>query len=707
MEKLLEKSNTGSRCGWFVGLLAVTLVASVSAAPNKKLENKSPDAPSAQVNTAVPMNSAQAAKQKAQSKLMSMPLAFEENIGQIEAPVKYVGRAKNYVVFLKPDGTVVSIKGDGRLQMKLQNANSSAQLLGEDRQKSYSNYYIGNDRSKWFEHVSQFGKVRYHNVYSGIDVVYHADERQIEYDFVVKPGTDPNQIRMVFEGADSMAINKGGDLELQTAAGTTINHKPVVYQMINGQRRLVEGAFTLAENRVSFKIGEYDRTQPLVIDPSLQVLAFFGGIMNDEGAAIAANNTCVCFTGRTQSASLPGGTRPNNGINWDVFVTALNPGAVGVPESAGTTVLWTTYLSGVGDQAGRGIAVDNKGVTSGNVYVAGYTNSSNFAGAALPANNYDAFVSILSSAGALSKTVLYGGPGADQALSIALDYSTFTTSPNFANITNPASDPTVVPNVVIGGFTNGGITPQPTGFQKNFNQCTAGGGGLAFCNHFAANGTAPLIDDPQGSIDGFVAEFNNGLTLLSATYLGGGGIDQVNGVAVDNGGNIYAAGVTQPGIAPFFPVVNGLSSAINGGGPGVANAGTNGGPAFCASPVGIAALGAPPAVLNGIPPCFQANYDNYRGPLGGISAFVVKFRATTTLTAISNDLKTLANSALFGGNAGGEQAIGIAVDQNGLPNTFTNPPTAFANPPAGQVSPSTVTIRPACFTFATPVPPAA
>ena len=246
-----------------------------------------------------------------QAGLLSQPLAFEANRGQTDANVKFLTRAQNFTVFLMPGETVMRGLNADVLRMKLQNANQSPKLVGESRQQRISNYYIGNDRSKWLTGVPNYGQVRYQNVYSGIDMVYHSDQRQLEYDFVVKPGADPNQIRVAFEGASKMSITEKGELELQSAAGDSVNHKPVVYQTINGHRKLVDGEFVLASNAVGFKVGEYDRTQPLIIDPTLQVLSFFGGTLNDEASGIAVSavqatitTAGVVFVGRSQSPTL-------------------------------------------------------------------------------------------------------------------------------------------------------------------------------------------------------------------------------------------------------------------------------------------------------------------------------------------------------------------------------------------------------------------
>ena len=659
MEKLLEKSKIGSKCRWPVGLLAAALMISASAAPNTSrtmLVKKSLNAPSANVPSSVKSET----MAKARATLMNLPLTFEVNRGQTDSQAKYLGRAKHYVIFMTPDGTTLRINSQAVLRMKLQNANTSAKIQGEDLKASYSNYYIGNDPSKWLSHVSHFGQVRYENVYEGIDVVYRGDERDVEYDFVVKPGVDPSQIRMIYEGADSIAINAQGDLELKTAAGSTTHHKPVVYQVINGQRKLVDGEFLLADNKVGFKLGNYDRKQTLVIDPTLQVLSFFGGTLNDEAAGIAANATGVFFVGRSESATLPPGTpKPSNGINWDAFLTGLNAGTPGVPDSGGTALRFTTYFGSNGDDAARGVAIDNAGVTAGNIYVAGYTNGLNFpiAGAAV---NYDGFIARFSSGGGLTAAILVGGPGADQLTSIALDFSTFSGLPGAANIVNPATDPTVVPNVVVGGLTTGAINRPATanGVTTSFRTCTAGGGTAAQC----------------GTIDGYVAIFKNDLSHQASTYYGGGGNDQVNGVAVDVGGNIYATGFVTPAVAPNAPVTNGIGSGLTvppAGNKDAALAATNAAVAFVTKYA--CTTGTPPIGVTSPPPAIPA--------CGG-----------------TNNLKTLSNSAMFGGSGsfinpqqtvlgtGGapfcsatasgttfgstcgisEAGYGIAVDQNGL-----------------------------------------
>src|ERR1035437_8960018 len=467
----------------------------------------------------------QQSQAKVNESVGKLPLAFEPNLGQTDAQVKYVARAKGYTAFLTESETVLSIKGSakgsarGVLRMKMPNARSATRLETSDPQVARSNYLKG-DRSKWITDVANYGRVTAKEVYPGIDVAYHGSERTLEYDFVVKPGADSNQIRVAYEGSSRFTLDAAGNLDLETAAGRTLAQKPIAYQTIHGVRKPVKSEYVLmANNQVGFKLGAYDRSQTLIIDPVVQVLAMFGGTGNDEGYAIFSNSTGVCLPGRPTSAAFPPSPNPLSepvatfggpsgqpvpsvaqtlhaapGSDYDAYVTKL--------DATGTTLIYSTFLGGPGDDSGEGIAADSTGVA----YVAGYASQPMGPAAVAPYSGvYAAFVAKLSLNGqALLALTYYGGAGTTEAFSLALDSAS---------------------NVVIGGLTNNLSTQNTTvgtnvGFQKTFN---------------------------GGTTDGFVAKFDAGLNLVAGTFLGGGGYDQVNSVAVDTAGAIYAAGVTSSG----------------------------------------------------------------------------------------------------------------------------------------------------------------
>jgi len=382
---------------------------------------------------------------KARAIATAQPLAFEENRGQADAPVKFLARAHGYAAFLTPGATVLRV-GDSAVSMQLKDGNAAPEMQGQELQFGKSNYLRGTDQSKWITGVPHFAKVRSKDVYPGIDTVYAGNERQIEYDFVVRPGADPSQIRMDFAGVSKLAINSNGDLELHTKTGVMLDHKPVVYQMVNGKRKPLSGDFTLlAKNEVGFKLGAYDAAQELVIDPTLTMGANLGGASNDEGFAVAANSTGIAITGRTQSTNIPNvppGTGPNvtgsfpvlnalpgnaqhsvPGGSWDVFVTKFTIDASGGPLSGDPILAYSTFLGTPGDEAGEGVALD----AAGNAYVAGYTNSSALFTATTGnppfAGLYNAFVVELPVGGASLTAATYLGSfgTVTQAFSLALD----------------------------------------------------------------------------------------------------------------------------------------------------------------------------------------------------------------------------------------------------------------------------------------------
>src|SRR2546422_3330250 len=174
-----------------------------------------------------------------------LPLAFETNQGQSDPQVKFLSRGTGYSLFLTADTAVLSLqpsvpsplshRGRGShsqsaravLQMKLVNTNPKTQLIGLNELPGRSNYFIGNDPTKWHTNVRQFSKVRYENVYPGVDLVYYGHQRELEYNFVLQPGADPRTIGMRIQGARLRPEH--GDLVLTTRAGDVRLRSPNTY----------------------------------------------------------------------------------------------------------------------------------------------------------------------------------------------------------------------------------------------------------------------------------------------------------------------------------------------------------------------------------------------------------------------------------------------------------------------------------------------
>src|SRR5260370_20462938 len=221
-----------------------------------------------------------------------LPLAFEANQGQTDPPVNFLSRGAGYSLFLTPDEAVLSLREGSRqdaampaqkaralpdrtpqqsnsavLRMKLVGANVKAQVIGQDELGGKSNYFVGNDPNRWHTNIRQFAKVRYKNVYPGIDLVYYGHERELEYDFVLQPGANPETIRMGIAGAGRLRRAQG-ELVLASAGGEVHLRSPHIYQEANGIRQEVPGRYFVTNtNEVKFRLCLYAPPKPLLIKP--------------------------------------------------------------------------------------------------------------------------------------------------------------------------------------------------------------------------------------------------------------------------------------------------------------------------------------------------------------------------------------------------------------------------------------------------------
>src|SRR3989442_13284671 len=341
-----------------------------------------------------------------------LPLSFEPNQGQTDPQVKFLSRGRGYTLFLTPTEAVLALRGrepvnryslnvpsprptegEGQgegaiLHMQLEGANPSPLASGLSPLPGIVNYFIGNDPTKWRTNIPTYAEVQYKEIYPGIDLVYYgSNQRQLEYDLVVAPGADPNQIKLAFQGAEDVKVDTTGNLVLKVAGGEVSLLKPHVYQEIKGKKREIATRYILeATNnderltnnvglaiQVGIQFASYDATQPLIIDPVLFWSTYLGGSGGDYGNGIAVDapgNAYVTGFTRTTGSGFPGTSgspiQATNAGGNDAFVTKLN--------AAGTALVYSTYLGGSGSDAGNGIAVD----AAGNAYVTGDTVSPNF-----------------------------------------------------------------------------------------------------------------------------------------------------------------------------------------------------------------------------------------------------------------------------------------------------------------------------------------
>jgi hypothetical protein len=563
----------------------------------------------AQFNTATPVNPLPTSKAftgiskpdpKAQGRLLEsygkLPLSFEVNQGQTDSQVKFVSRGAGYTLFLTGDEAVFSLrKGKGTvgallasrqlqptanavLRMKLVKANRAARVIGTDELPGKSNYFIGNDPKKWRSNVPIFAKVRYENIYPGIDLVYYGNQRQLEYDFVVTPGADPRRIEFDVRGAEHVRQVEDGDLVLQMSEGEIRWRKPVVYQEREGTRQEIAAHYVINhKGRVQFEVADYDLRSPLFIDP-LIYSTYLGGQLADIGFAIAVDSSGNIYVmGYTYSTNFPtkNALQMANAGGADVFIAQLNP--------TGSALVYSTYLGGSADEIGFGIALDS----SGNAYVTGRTQSFDFpttpgafqtqCGSCGRTSN--AFATELNHNGsALIYSTYLGGSVDDIGQSIAVDGSgnAYVTGQT-ASTDFPTKNPLQSANA--GGYDAFVSQLSPTGSALVYSTYLGGsdndvGQSIAVDssgNAYIAGGTTssdfptmnPFQSANGGASDAFVAKLDaTGSALVYSTYLGGSGYDQGYGIAVDSSGKAYVTGQTA---STDFPTVNPLQPAYGGG----------------------------------------------------------------------------------------------------------------------------------------------
>jgi hypothetical protein len=432
------------------------------------------------------------------------PMLFEPNVGQTTSDVRYVAHGARYGIFLTREGTTLDLSEGGAksvaLKLAFSGSGSRASISGEQPLPSRSNYFVG-ALQNWHSDVPNYARVRYAAVYPGVDAVFYGNQRQLEYDFDVAPNADPSQIGLRVTGADKLSINPDGSLKIDGDGRVVTFHAPVAFQTVNGVRREVASRYVLKGcDEIRFAIGDYDRTQPLIIDPTLVYSSFLGGSNYESAYGVALDGSGNAYlTGFTQSADFPKTvgvfTTDHPGAFAYVFVSKVN--------ASGSGLVYSTYFGGsTGAQQGNAIAVDG----NGNAYIGGVTSSSDFPatkGAVEPAHSNTYQVGFVTKLNASGNALVYstyvgvntsGGAGVN---GIDVDGS------GYAYIT---------------GGTTGDFPVTSGAFQKNY----------------AGNG------------DAFVAKLNNsGSAYDYASYLGGGYLDVGNAITVDGNGNAYVTGFAE------------------------------------------------------------------------------------------------------------------------------------------------------------------
>jgi len=602
-----------------------------------------------------------------------LPLYFIQNDGQMNETVRFYEKGNERVTFFTESGVYISLAGwqgsqvrsrnpeirgenaeeyrsNGETEksaerFKMQNtkckvqnpepaiirflplgANKHPKIVAEGLQKGKINYLTGNDPKRWKTNIPTYQAVVYKDIYKNTDMKFYGNNRQLEYDIIVKPGADPSRIRFACEGIDDLKVTKDGTMEICLKEGKIIQKKPYIYQEIRGKRVEVGGRFNVSRLKskvisrnqkfvYGFQVASYDKRYPLIIDPVLVYSTYLGGTSLDRGYDCAVDTAgSVYITGLTESNDFPtasGDARSYAG-NGDVFISKL--------DAEGSSLVYSTYLGGAGYDYGTSIVVDS----SENVYVAGGTVSSDFPTTAAVYENYaggdyDAFLSKIDASGSnLVFSTYLGGSGTDRTNDIHVD------APG---------------NVYITGYTS----------SDDFPTASA------------------LYENNEGYSGAFVTKVNaTGKSIDFSTYLGGSSLDSGTSIDVDNSGNVYITGYTEsddfPTVASIFGSYAGGGDAfitkINASGSSLVYSTYLGGSSRDGSHGVIAVDDSGNAYISGGTesndfPTASAIYERHAGGTG--DAFITKIDASGSSLIYSTYL----------GGSGFDRVNGIAVDTGG------------------------------------------
>ncbi|MBM3310904.1 MAG: hypothetical protein FJY80_05290, partial [Candidatus Aminicenantes bacterium] len=543
--------------------------------------------------TTWPQPSRQAPLPRIQPDFARFPLSFVPNRGQVDERAAFYVQGKDKTVFFGPEGVSFVLATDdplGRYAVKLDflGANPDIRPTGLDETGAKISHFRGPE-AEWQAGLPLFSRVAYANLWPGIDLVFSGTTEALKYEFIVRPGADPALIRLAYRGASEVKVQPSGGLLVTIPGGGFEDGAPVAYQEGEGGRKDVSLGFDLQGNGVyGFKVGAYDRTRTLVLDPVILVacgylggpgLDFISGLAVDKAGAIYVAGTTASTT------AFPAVVGPDltaNGGTVDAFVAKVKPSGAGL-EYCG-------FIGGAGNDYAYGVAVDSRG----SAYLAGYTSSTEATfpvavGPDLVSNGaFDAFVAKVNPAGtALEYCGFVGGAGQDYGRAIAVD------AWNRAYLVGSTTSPeTTFP-------VKGGPALAYGGGQDAFiSRLAADGRSLEYCGYVGGNaedaGLAVAVDvwgkaylagttyssatatpafpafygpdtTYRGGRDGFVAGLrSDGSDFEFCGYVAGSGDDSTTGVAVNPNGSVFVVGTTSS-TEDTFPVVVGPDMSFNGG----------------------------------------------------------------------------------------------------------------------------------------------
>ena len=521
--------------------------------------------------------------------LPKAPVRFERNQGQAGPSLLWSARGPGYSIGFTQDATLLRV-GERTVAMRFPGQNAAAPFAAAHPFSVPTNYVT----SRYQGNVPAYGRLRRHQVYPGIDVVYYGNGDNLEYDFEIAAGADPSLIRMRFDGADELQLAAGGDLAVRVADKTLTQHLPVVYQsQASGERIVLPAAYRIGANHeVTFALAPYDVKAPLVIDPVISFATYPSGSGSDVGIAIARDQYGFIYLGGTSSSTdypnLNGGVDVNRG-GQDAFVMKLNPNA----NSGAEVVQYASYYGGGGVDSLKAMAVDPTGL----IYLTGTTNSSDLVtrsnaykttiggGTTSGIIGTDAFVVFLDPARSGSLTLVYatylGGTDYDEATAITYFDGKIYVTGSTSSYDFPLVKPYQPGRAPGRDMFVTEIDPNQSGSASLVGSTYFGGAGSDYAYSLAVDAPGHVFvagsttsrdfpvspnayqSTPSGAGDGFLTEFYlHDAAGGYSTYLGGAGVDAVRRMVLEPSGRIALAGYSG---SRDFPVTQNAVQPLLGG----------------------------------------------------------------------------------------------------------------------------------------------
>lgn len=519
----------------------------------------------------------------------SLPIAFESNKGQFANDVRFFLRGEKFHLALADNEAIFSTAatvehssnpGDapGMIRMKLRGANPKMRASPVGQSMFKTNYLVGADTSRHITEIPNHERVAYHDVYKGIDMVFYGNHTEVEYDFIVKPGSNPAQIKLQFSGADAAVINKEGDLLLMMRGSQVVHRKPVAYQDDAGQRLPVVATYAMQEDgTVKFAVGIYDKSKVLVIDPILSYSTpIKGSIQGFNAPESSARDLAVDSAGNSYIVGRTDVVGMSTTGVYQASIAGTADGYVMKIDPTGTKVLYTTYFGSRRTTTYiEKVAVD----ATGAVVFAGQMD-----GCALPVttgayqttctmtSSFVSFVAKLNPAGSALIFATYLKSANVYDIAVDSSANIFLAGKGVIGfVTTPGAFQPVCKNAWGGPFVaklaaTGKAMLYATFLSGASNSDSASAVAVDATGHAYVTGHAfsrdyPLVNPLRaysgGESDAFLTKLNpSGTGLIYSSYLGGAASDYGTAVFVDKKGQVHVAGNTS---SDDFPTTDGAA----------------------------------------------------------------------------------------------------------------------------------------------------